>query len=169
VNASDLSVSLAGSPDAPDIASLRNQVSADLTRRFGKGHWSSAVSDAGVARGIDKTSRVLVARQHGRIVATLRLTTKKPWAIDPVYFAAVARPLYLLDMVVEPALQRQGVGRHLLSSAAEIARDWPADAIRLDAYDSPAGAGPFYAKCGYAEVGRVTFHGVPLIYFERLL
>jgi hypothetical protein len=27
----------------------------------------------------------------------------------------------------------------------------------------------FYAKCGYREVGRVTYRGTPLVYFERLL
>ena len=46
---------------------------------------------------------------------------------------------------------------------------WPADAIRLDAYDAPAGAGDFYAKCGFREVGRATYRGVPLVYFELLL
>src|ERR1035437_7340522 len=30
-----------------------------------------------------------------------------------------------------------------------IAKAWPADAIRLDAYDAEAGAGPFYASCGW--------------------
>jgi hypothetical protein len=46
------------------------------------------------------------------------------------------------------------------------ARDWPADAIRLDACDTPAGAGGFYPKCGYTEVGRVRYEGTPLIYYE---
>jgi hypothetical protein len=50
-----------------------------------------------------------------------------------------------------------------------IARAWPADAVRLDAYDAPAGAGGFYARCGYRERGRVTYRGVPLIYFEHVL
>ena len=44
-----------------------------------------------------------------------------------------------------------------------------AAAIRLDAYDSTAGAGGFYARCGYREVGRVTYRGTALIYFESLL
>jgi hypothetical protein len=50
-----------------------------------------------------------------------------------------------------------------------VARAWPSDALRLDAYDHAAGAGPFYATCGFREVGRVTYRGVPLIYFELLL
>jgi hypothetical protein len=44
-----------------------------------------------------------------------------------------------------------------------------ADAIRLDAYDGAVGAGAFYAKYGFKEVGRVVYRGTPLIYFELLL
>jgi hypothetical protein len=50
-----------------------------------------------------------------------------------------------------------------------VARAWPSQAIRLDAYDATAGAGRFYLKCGFREVGRVTYRKVPLIYFELLL
>jgi GNAT superfamily N-acetyltransferase len=66
-------------------------------------------------------------------------------------------------------MQRQGVGRRLLEEAKIVAAAWPCDAIRLDAYDAAAGAGPFYAKCGFREVGRMTYRGVPLIYFELLV
>ena len=44
-----------------------------------------------------------------------------------------------------------------------------ADALRLDAYDSPAGAGDFYLKCGFKERGRVVYRGDPLVYYELLL
>jgi GNAT superfamily N-acetyltransferase len=63
-------------------------------------------------------------------------------------------------------MQKQGVGRALLEEATKIAREWPADAIRLDAWDAKAGAGPFYAKCGYREVAHATYKTAPLIYFE---
>jgi hypothetical protein len=56
-----------------------------------------------------------------------------------------------------------------MAEAVTVARAWPVDAIRLDAYDGPAGAGPFYAKCGLREVGHVVYRGVPLVYFEQLL
>lgn len=154
--------------DAPDLAVMRSGVAEALTREYGHGHWSSLVTENSVLRGI-QMSRVLVARRGGDIVATLRLATKKPWAIDTKYFVNVRRPLYLLDMAVEPGLQRQGIGRHLVEEAKLVARAWPSDAIRLDAYDSAAGAGNFYAKCGFREVGRVTYRGTPLIYYELLL
>ncbi len=148
---------------------LRNAVSLRLTRDYGVGHWSSCATSKGVLRGIT-TSRVLVARAaDGAIVGTLRLATKKPWAIDPEYFAAVPRPVYLVDMAVDPPVQRQGIGRLLCEKAVRVVREWPGEAIRLDAYDHAAGAGDFYRKCGFREVGRVTYRKVPLIYFERIV
>jgi GNAT superfamily N-acetyltransferase len=162
-----LSADIATESDAAAIASLRTDAAEDLTRLYGRGHWSFGATEKGVVRGI-ATSKVLVARTNGRIVGTLRLATKKPWAIDAKYFASVRCPLYLIDMAVEPRLQRQGVGRYLLDEARLAARAWSGDAIRLDAYDAPAGAGGFYARCGFQEVGRVSYRGVPLIYFEWL-
>jgi len=169
MTALSISVTVASDADAAELATLRTAVAEQLTRQYGAGHWSSPVTDKGVLTSI-KTSRVLVARaDDDAIVATLRLATKKPWAIDKAYFADVTTPLYLTDMAVAPHMQRQGVGRRLLDEARLVAAAWPAAAIRLDAYNSAAGAGPFYAKCGYREVGRVTYRGVPLIYFELLL
>jgi GNAT superfamily N-acetyltransferase len=154
--------------DAPAIASLRNAVADDLTQRHGHGPWSGHCIDKGVLFDL-RTSMVLVARCRGEVVATLRLATKKPWAIDRAYFTPCKRPLYLTSMAVAPTLQRQGVGRQCLAEVARLARRWPADAVFLDAFNHPAaGAGEFYRKCGYREVGRVSYRNVPLIYFEML-
>jgi GNAT superfamily N-acetyltransferase len=166
--ARDLSIGAALVDDAGAIAGLQTRVAEHLTRRYGVGHWSAPVTEPSVARGI-ASSAVLVGREAGAIVGTLRLVRKKPWAIDPAYFANVRRPLYLLSMAVEPTRQGTGIGRRLLDEATTVGKGWPADAIRLDAYDSAAGAGPFYAKCGYREVGRGTYRSVPLRYFELLL
>jgi GNAT superfamily N-acetyltransferase len=154
--------------DASELARLRTAVADRLTLEFGPGHWSSPVSEAGQARAIEH-GRVFVARRRGSIVATLRLATKKPWAIDPAYFAKVPRCLYLTDMAVAPDFQRRGIGRECMADAARIARLWPADAIRLDAYDAAAGAGPFYEKCGLREVGRAVYRQSPLIYYELMV
>ena len=59
-------------------------------------------------------------------------------------------------MAVAPDLQRQGIGRRIVREAIAVATAWPSQSIRLDAYDSPAGAGEFYARCDFREVGRVT-------------
>ena len=163
-----ISVTTASEADAPAIAALRTSVAEHLTRQFGKGHWSSCVTEKSVLRSI-KTSRVLVVRDNQEVIGTLRLQTKKPWAIDLSYFKSVSRPLYLLDMAVLPDRQRGGIGRQLVEEAKAVARAWPSEAIRLDAYDSDAGAGAFYTKCGFREVGRKTYRGVPLVYFELML
>lgn len=162
-----LRFSFATEADAAEIARLRTAAAAALTREFGRGHWSSDATERGVLLGL-RHSRVVLARDGGAIAGTLRLATKKPWAIDPAYFAPVKRPIYLLDMAVAPERRRTGLGRRLCEEAKRIVREWPGDAIRLDAYDASAGASPFYAKCGFREVGRVVYRGVPLVYFEWL-
>jgi GNAT superfamily N-acetyltransferase len=163
-----LTMELASPGDAAAIAALRIAAADDLTARHGYGHWSSLASERGVAASM-KSSQIWVARHDSEIVATLRLATKKPWAIDTRYFTACSRPIYLTDMAVHPQHQRQGVGRQALDHAREAARDWRGDGLRLDAYDANAGAGPFYEKCGFQEVGRVEYRGTPLIYYETLL
>ena len=100
---------------------------------------------------------------------SLRLATKKPWAIDVAYFTPVKRPLYLTGMTVAVTHQGRGLGRLALDDARTVAESWPADAIRLDAYDHPAGAGDFYLRCGYEERGRVVYKGDPLAYYELVL
>ncbi len=154
--------------DAAALAALHTAVAEDLTRLHGRGAWSGKTSEKGVLWAI-RTSRVFVARERAEIVATLRLQTKKPWAIDTRYFSPCSRPLYLVGMAVTPTMQRQGLGRKCLEAATRAARDWPADAVRLDAFDAEAGAGGFYARCGWTEVGRASYRNTPHIYYEYLL
>jgi GNAT superfamily N-acetyltransferase len=154
--------------DAAAVAALRNAAALALTARFGMGHWSSMSTEKGV-RSSMKVASVYVARDKRRVIATLTLATKKPWAIDRRYFTPVKQPLYLLGMAVDPARQGKGIGRKCIDQAVRICSRWPADALCLDAYESEAGAGEFYRKCGFAEVGRATYRGTPLIYFEMLV
>ena len=164
----DLSLAVATEADAAAIAELRAAVAHALTRLHGKGHWSSSGTEKGALRAI-KTSRVILARTGAEIVGTLSLGTRKPWAIALAYFTPVRLPLYLHDMAVAPVAQGHGIGRGLLVEAERVARAWPADAIRLDAYDGAVGAGAFYARYGFREMGRAAYKGTPLIYFELLL
>jgi GNAT superfamily N-acetyltransferase len=164
----DLRFDQAGDSDAPVLACLRTAVARRLTREYGHGHWSGIITEQSVLRTA-RTGRVIVARSGGEIVGTFTLATKKPWAIDVSFFTQVERPLYLTDMAVDPNVQRQGIGRSLLDEARSQALSWPAQAIRLDAYDAPAGAGGFYAKCGFREVARVVYRNTPLVYFEQLV
>ena len=156
-------------PDEVDaVLTLRMAVAHDLTRQFGHGHWSCVATEKSVLRDI-KSSRVLLALDDRRPVGTVRLATNRPWAIDPHYFSICARALYLTDMAVAPDLQRLGIGRRCMEHARTVARAWPADAIRLDAYEGAVGAGPFYAKCGFHERGRITYRNTRLIYYEQLI
>jgi GNAT superfamily N-acetyltransferase len=154
--------------DAAMVAGLQNAAAGALTARFGHGHWSSLVSERSAALS-QRHARVRVGRAGKRILTVLRLASKKPWAIDASYFTPVKRPLYLTGMAVSVAHHGQGLGRLALEDACAVARAWPAEAIRLDAYDADAGAGRFYARCGCRERGHVVYKGNPLVYYELLL
>ena len=161
-------IDVATEADAAELATLRMAVAEDLTAQHGYGHWSLPATVKGALRDIT-SSHVLVARTSGGLVGTVRLAPRKPWAVDLRYFTPVERALYLHAMAVMPSHQRRGLGRQLLANAIDATASWPANAIRLDAYDHPAGAGPFYAHCGFRQVGSATYRGVALLYFELVL
>jgi GNAT superfamily N-acetyltransferase len=169
----NLSFTIATAKDVAELMALRRLVAEDLTARYGAGPWSTRATDNEKPLLYDlsrsKFVRMLIARDRRGIAGTLRLQTKKPWAIDTAYFSPVERPLYLTSMAVAPRLQRKGIGRRLLQEAETVARAWLGNAIRLDAFDAEAGAEGFYAKCGYREVGRAAYRQVPHVYFELLL
>lgn len=154
--------------DSAAIAGLQNAAAGALTARFGVGRWSSLTTERSAELAL-RHARVRVGVSEKRVVTVLRLAKKKPWAIDTSYFTPVDRPLYLTSMAVSVVVQGQGFGRLALDDAADIARGWPADAIRLDAYDADAGAAGFYTRCGYTERGRVLYRDNPLVYFELTL
>jgi GNAT superfamily N-acetyltransferase len=158
---------VATAADAGDLASLHNATNARLTLQYGKGPWSVQGSERG-ALALMKRSTVYVARHRKRLIATFALSTRKPWSIDKTYFTVIERPLYLIAMAVDPDQQRKGIGRQCLEEARKIAKQWPADSIRLDAFDAEGGAGEFYRKCGFREVGRASYRNTPHIFFEML-
>jgi GNAT superfamily N-acetyltransferase len=169
-----LAFSIADEADVPALVALQNAANEDLTRRHGHGFWSGVATERGMLVQM-KHARRLVARDGetgdtGKIIlGSLQLQNKKPWAIDVAYFTPVTKAVYLAGMAVNPAMQRRGLGRRLIEEAVEMVRAWPAQAIRLDAFDAEAGAGEFYLKCGFRECGRVIYRNNPLIYFEMLL
>jgi GNAT superfamily N-acetyltransferase len=166
----DLTFSDATDADGVAMAALRTGAAVSLAARFGPGPWSPPPHQVAQRLGtVPGRSCVRVGRRDGTVVSALRLQTKKPWAIDVTWFSPADRPLYLTDMLVDPAHQGMGLGRAALEDAMRTAVAWPADAIRLDAWDADAGAGPFYVRCGYTERGRVVCRGTPLIYYERVL
>jgi GNAT superfamily N-acetyltransferase len=166
-----ISVMLATLENVAEIVAVTRAAGENLARRHGEGVWLGGVSE-GMERyniGRPKFSKTLIARAGREAIGIARLATKKPWAIDVGYFTKAAKPIYLAGMAVHPNWQGKGVGRTLLEEAEVVARAWPADAIRLDAFDGPAGAGEFYAKSGYRELAHVKYKNSPLIYYELLL
>ncbi len=163
-----MSISLATPQEAAAIAEVISEAAHDLTVKHGMGHWSAVASEKGVLNGMSK-AKVLVALNGKDIIGTLRLTSLRPWVIDPAYFTPVHRPVYLVDMAVRPGYQRIGVGRSLIEQAKVLAAALAGDAIRLDAYAGVAGAGGFYEKCGFTERGHVVYKSVPHIYYEWII
>lgn len=159
---------LATAAGAATLAALHTLVAEHLTEKHGQGPWSFKTSEKGMLNAM-RVSQVFIAKLGNEILGTLRLTATKPWAIDTSYFSHVNKPLYLLAMAISPARQQQGFGKQCLEHAKHLAKNWPADVLRLDAYDAKAGAGDFYARCGFVERGRNTYRGAPLIYYELLL
>lgn len=165
---SQFALTLATMDDAAAITALRNATAEKLTAVHGTGPWSGHVSEKGVLFAM-RNAKVFVARQRKQIVATVTLAKKKPWAIDTKYFAKSKSPLYLTAMAIAPQQQRKGLGRKCLAAVIDICKASGADAIRLDAYAAAGGAGGFYQKCEFREVGRASYRNTSLIYYEMLL
>jgi len=160
-----ISIADATIDDVSALVALRTAVAHDMTQRFGEGDWSLTPNEADVIRQLG-ASRVLVARADGQVTGTVRVTAAKPWAIDSSAFTRVDVALYVFGLAVTPSARNLGIGRQLMEAVKDTARLWPAEAVWLDAFDHPAGAGPFYLKCGFREVGRTRYREMPLIYFE---
>lgn len=164
----NVSISLAKPEDAAGIAMVISEAAYDLTAKHGQGHWSAVASEKGVLNGMSK-AKVIVAKSGMQVIGTLRLTSTRPWVIDPAYFTPVPRPVYLVDMAVHPGFQRIGVGRALIEEAKKMTTALAGDSIRLDAYEGVAGAGGFYEKCGFTEMGHILYKKVPHVYYEWLI
>jgi GNAT superfamily N-acetyltransferase len=154
--------------DVPDLVLLRIKVNRHLAWKYGEGFWVARPTEKG-ARAQMQRGTVYIARFRNQLIASLTFSTRKPWAIDRKYFRPSKNPLYLTAMAVDPRYQGKGIGRLCLEEARRIATEWPADAIRLDAFDAHAGAGDFYRNGGFRDVDRAVFGQTRLIYFELLL
>ncbi len=163
-----IKLQLATPGDVADLIALHTSVVERLRADFGEGYWVTKATEKGTLFTLRRAS-VYIARYRKKLIAHVNLTTRKPWAIDTKYFTPCRKPLYIIGMSVDPSFQRSGIGRQCIAEAIGIAKKWPADAIRLDAWEEAVGAGAFYRKCGFREVGRATYRIAPLIYFEMLL
>jgi GNAT superfamily N-acetyltransferase len=152
--------------DVPGLVELRNSVNQNLASQFAGVIRAGVVSAKSISFAMSR-STVLVARYRGKPIATLALSTRKPWSIAD----SGALPEWMNGHVreIEGKGRRRKVCRRCIAQAIAYAQKWPATAIRLDAYDAQYGAGEFYRKCGFREVGRASYRNTPLIYFEMVL
>lgn len=161
-----ITISRAGPGDAEALTALRIAVARDMTERHGAGPWSALPSKAVVVRQI-RASHALIARSGDETVGTVRLAWANPAVFDATFFFTPAKAaLYVLGLAVSPDHRREGIGRQLLEESKRIATDWPAEALWLDTYDHAAGAGEFYERCGFREVGSSVLNHLPLLYYE---
>lgn len=96
----------------------------------------------------DGGTRLLVGRdEEGRAAATAFLVRDE--------HRLMRHWVWLYIVMVRPSLQGEGLGRALMSAAADAARGWGGmRAIRLTLRGGH-GLEHFYGSCGYREVGRV--------------
>lgn len=163
-----LTFQLANRADTADILSVRLAAADKLTVKHGSGHWSLVSATTTIRKQID-TNLVYVARKD-QIVGTYMLDKRKIGFYRKDWFAHPNDPsLYLTNMAVAPEFQLMGTGRAIMAEIERFAREQDRLAIRFDAYDSPAGAGPFYKKCGYERVHRGSVGYTTYTYFEKVL
>lgn len=155
--------------DAETIHAIRTSAAEALTDAFGTGHWSHVATLRTLERHtVDRD--LFVVENAGTAIATFELTSKKPGFYSKTWFADPAAPaIYLFNMAVDKTSQRNGFGRKIMAEMEATAAADGKYALRLDAYDAPAGAGTFYEKCGYSLVHSGSFNRVALCYYEKIL
>jgi GNAT superfamily N-acetyltransferase len=155
--------------EVPAIQATRLSAAEELTDHHGDGQWSYVSSENTLVDALN-SGLLFVIDADGMLVGTFRLTDRKIAFYQERWFAEPDAPAaYLRDMAIAPDRQRQGVGRQAIAAIEELAQRHGARALRLDAYVGPAGAGPFYRKCGYTRVHKGSFNNVQLEYYEKRL
>jgi GNAT superfamily N-acetyltransferase len=100
----------------------------------------------------DQAVRWLAASDGGGPVGYAKLTPLRAAAPAPKRGAVELQQIYVLR-----PWQGRGVAEHLMEWALATARDLDAPEIYLTVFDHNARAKRFYARHGFAEVGRCTF------------
>ena len=146
---------------------VMREAAVDLVARHGKGPWENFTP-------IDTLEHMAATRFVGgvfdgaEVVAAFSLRWTAPAWYDLSLFRYPEDPAaYLFDFAVTPARQGQGIGRWCMQQIDALAIAHGCDSLRFDAYDAPAGAGPFYRKLGYHLRGHMVFNRVPLLVFEK--
>ncbi len=134
----------------------RGLAEAEVMALYDSVGWTEyTAKPAKLMRGIAGSHLVLAARDDaGRLLGLLRTVSDG------------ATVCYVQDLLVDPAAQRQGIGRALLSEVLRRYATCPFVLLSTEHADSPGGATshPFYRSLGFVEhveQKMVTF-GMPL-------
>jgi hypothetical protein len=92
-----LKLQVATADDVTELVSLHAAVNARLISEHGEGYWAGGLTEKGVLFTMRRAT-VYIARHRRQLIATLALSTRKPWAIDTKYLSPSKRPLYLTGM-----------------------------------------------------------------------
>lgn len=159
----------AGKADLPAIQLLRQRTADTLVAAHGEGHWGWVPDRANLVREMKRRDFYVVLADDV-VVGTFKLSSKAPGFFNLAQFAdPKASATYLTGMAIDPTFQRQRIGRWCMAWIESHALITGSKAVRLDAYDHAAGAGPFYERCGYSNRGPLVFNGVKLMLYEKEL
>jgi len=94
-----------------------------------------------------------LAGSAGPAARTLEVAAEAGAVRGFICYWAVAGEVHLLNVAVEPAVRRRGIGRALLRHLIERAAELRAHVIRLEVRAGNAAARSLYAAAGFCEVG----------------
>lgn len=170
-----LTFELARLEHAKAIERMRNAAAEDLTARLGEGPWQGKSRVASIRDRIEQGDpeilryrTLYVACREGEAVGSVIVSTfpigvwKKEYWRDP---KAVGLGVY--SLTVHPEQQGQGVGRFLMESVENLAREHEIAYVRLDAFAANPISTAFYRKLGYEERREIDLRGTKLILFEK--
>ena len=128
-----------------DVPALRRLIN-DAYRPLGDMglNFTGVDQDEETTRRRMKDREVYVLEHDGRIVATVTVGMK----VD-----RLGPSLYVNQLAVEPALQRQGLGARLMDIAEARAKELDAPCVRLDTAIPAAHLRRWYEARGYVAVG----------------
>ena len=160
---------------AKAIEAMRIASAADLTAKLGSGPWSGVTKLASIRERIKcadpenlRRTTLYVACQGGIVVGAVAASTFPPGFWRRSYWSAGKEVgLGVFGLVVPPELQRQGIGRFLMNSVEQLAREHQIGFVRLDAFLLNPFSVAFYQAVGYNKRVEIDLRGTGLILFEK--
>jgi uncharacterized damage-inducible protein DinB/GNAT superfamily N-acetyltransferase len=126
-------------------------------------NFPAATQDVETTRRRAAEGQCFVARRQGALVGTVTVcgpydVNTAHWAADVLWFRD-RDTAHLHQFAVDPALQRQGLGRRLVQACEQWALGHGYRRLALDTALPAADLRALYQRLGYAEVGQVQWPG----------